>query len=268
MVAALHQPRVKRSMRGAVTAALISVSVLMTPLQADAAMAVIDGANLEQNAQQLVTAMKQLEEAKRLYAQANAMRSVLGASGGSPAGALGFGSGISSTLSGMQCLFPTMSGWSIPNGISPNFGSVCSSRRFIDQMFTLPDPKDPNSRNLVGKVDRAAILEQRQTVYREATMNGLALAYQQKNDVPQSTQRVASIAAEAANAPDIHSDLQVTNKLLVAIAEQLIAQRMVMAGLLEAVTAQQMQSVPVNFYGKEAESLVRPASNSDTPFGE
>lgn len=268
MVASLHQSRLTPRMRRILTVGAIGISLLLIPTRGDAAMAVFDGANLEQNAQQLANAIKQLEQAKKLYDQANQIRGVLGSGGASPAGALGFGSGISSTLSGMQCLFPTMSKWSIPSGITPNFGSVCSSRRFIDQMFTLPDPNDPNSRNLVGKVNRNAILEQRRTVYREATMNGLALAYQQKNDVPQSTQRVASIAAEAANAPDIHSDLQVTNKLLVAIAEQLIAQRMVMSGLLEAVTSQQLQSVPVNFTGGESESLVRPESNANTPFGE
>lgn len=267
MVAALHQSRrLTPSVRRYLRVGLVILGAASWPGRADAAMAVIDGANLEQNAQQLVTTMKQLEEAKRLYDQANAMRSVLGGAGASPAGALGFGSGISSTLSGMQCLFPTMDPWKIPSGITPNFSSVCSSRRFIDQMFTVPDPNNPDTKNLVGKVDRSAILEKRSVVYREATMNGLALAYQQKQDVPQSTQRIASIAAEAAAAPDIHSDLQVTNKLLVAIAEQLIAQRMVMAGLLEAVTAQQLQSVPVNFYGKEPESLVRPVSNA--PFGE
>lgn len=265
MVAALHQPRLTPS-RGALTAGLIGLAILLTPLRADAAMAVIDSTNLVENARQTATAIEQLAEAKRLLNQANQMRTVLGSAGSSPAGALGFGSGISSTLSGMQCLFPTMDPWKIPSGILPNFGSVCSSRRFIDQMFTVPDPSDPISRHLVGKVDRTAILEKRSVVSREATMNGLALAYQQKQDVQQSTQRVASIAAEAAAAPDIHSDLQVTNKLLVAIAEQLIAQRMIMAGLLEAVTAQQLQSVPVNFYGKEADSLVRPVSNA--PFGE
>lgn len=266
MVAAIYQPRLTPAVRRYVRLGLVILAVAGWPGRADAAMPVTDAGNLAENAQQTAKAIEMLAEAKKLLSQANQIRGVLGSVGGSSSGGLGYGAGISSSLAGMQCLFPTMSSWNVPNAITPNFGSVCSSRKFIDQMFTLPDPSNPESRHLVGKVDRAAILEKRSVVYREATMNGLALAYQQKQDVPQSTQRIASIAGEAAAAPDIHSDLQATNKLLVAIAEQLIAQRMVMAGLLEAVTAQQLQSVPVNFYGKETDSLVRPVSNA--PFGE
>lgn len=262
MATALYRIGLKRYV---LAAAVLTAAAVIAP-RADAAMAVYDAANHEAALKDLAEAMKTVKELESILGQANQIRGVLGAVGGSSSGIGGFGSGISSTISGMQCLFPTMSSWGIPRSVTPNFGSVCSSRKFIDEMFTLPDPNDPASRSRVGQVNRDTILKQRQTVYREAAMNGLALAYQQKQDVPQSTQRAQAAAAEAAAAPDIHSDLQVTNKLLVMMIEQQIATRMLTAGMLEVIAAQQIQSVPITFYGELPAAT--PASANSGQFGE
>lgn len=263
MATALSRLGVRRSLLSAAVAA----AVALLPVSARATMPTFDAANYDANMQDLAKTVQLLQQTQSLVDKAQSMSSVLGSGGASAAGALGFSSGTTSLLSGMSCLFPNMSSWSIPSGITPNFSSVCSGRKFIDSMFTLPNPNDPAQKNLVGTVNRAAILKQRHTVYREASLNGLALAYQQKQAVPQDAQRVASIAAEAAAAPDIHTDLQVTNKLLVEVLNQLLAQRMVMAGLLEAVSSKQLQSVPVNFYGDET-ALKDPGTTSTGAFGE
>lgn len=249
-------------------AVAVALAVVVGPAkESRAAMAVYDAANHEANAKNLAETIKMLSETKHILDQATRMRQALGSIGPSSFGAASFQSGIMSQLAGMQCLFPSMSGWGIPRSLTPNFGSVCSSRRFLDDLLTLGDHTEGQGqgRSRPPEINRAKVLEQRQVVYREATLNGLALAYQQKNDIPQSAQRIANIASDAAAATDLLGKTDATNRLLVVIAEQMVAQRMLLAALLESTSATNLQSVPVNFYGPGSPMLSRPVSDQ---FGE
>ena len=72
---------------------------------------------------------------------------------------------------------------------------------------------------------------------------------------------VQAIAADAAAAPDLVTKVDTTNRLLAALAEQMIGQRRLMASLLEIVAAEQLQTIPVNFSGPTAQPTFQPAGN-------
>lgn len=228
-----------------------------------AGMAVYDATNHATNAEALANTAKSLVETKRLLDQTIQMRGTLGSLGPSAFGSGGFTSGISAQLSGMQCLFPNLTLLNVPRSIVPNFGSVCSSRRFFDEMLTLDEV---DGRRRPAEITRERILTNRETMRKDATLNALSLSYQQKQDVQQSAQRVQAIAADAAAAVDLVGKVDATNRLLAALAEQLIGQRMLLASLLELTATEQLQMIPVNFSGPTAQPNFQPASG--TRFGE
>lgn len=209
-------------------------------------MAVYDATNHATNAETLANTAKSLAETQKLLNQTTQMRSTIGTLGPSSFGPGGFTSGIASQLAGMQCLFPNLNLFNVPRSISPNFGSVCSSRRFFNDMLTLDEVE---GRRRPPEITRERILSNRETMRKDATLNALSLSYQQKQDISQSAQRVQAIAADAAAAPDLVTKVDATNRLLAALAEQMIGQRMLMASLLEIVAAAQLQTIPVNFSG-------------------
>ena len=234
-------------------------------------MAVYDAANHEANAKNLAETIKILENQKKELEETLKIREVMGIAQAAQGGVTAFSGGIMSQLSAMQCLFPDLSGWGVPRAITPNFGSVCSARRFVDELLTVGDESigdgQGQQRTRPPEINRERVLQQRQMVLREAALNGLALAYQQKHETPQSAQRIASAAADAANSTTIHGDLQAVNKLLVVIAEQMVAQRMLLAALLENSAGVNLQNVPVSFFGPSPAPLSQPNGGS-YQFGE
>jgi hypothetical protein len=207
-------------------------------------MAVYDATNHQTNIQSLLNTGKTLAETQKLLGETTQMRSTLGNVGASPFGAAGFTSGISAQLSGMQCLFPNLNLFNIPRSIMPNFSSVCSSRSFFNDMLTL---EEVDGRRRPPEITRERVLSNREQMRKDAALNGLSLAYQQKQDVPQSARRIQSIAADAAAASDLVGKVDATNRLLAALAEQMIAQRMLLTGILEVTSAETLNGVPVNF---------------------
>lgn len=243
-------------MRNTLRLAFAAAIAFFAASDGHAGMAVYDATNHQTNIQTLLNTGKTLAETQRLLGEAEQMRNSLGRNGASAYGSAGFTSGLSAQLSGMQCLFPNLDLLNIPRSILPNFGSVCSSRSFFNDMLTL---EEVNGRRRPPEITRERVLSNREQMRKDAALNGLSLAYQQKQDVPQSAQRIQGIAADAAAASDLVGKVDATNRLLAALAEQLIAQRMLLAGILEVTSTETLQGVPVNFATTTGNSAPYPA---------
>lgn len=133
---------------------------------------------------------------------------------------------------------------------------MSSSRSFLDKALTLTPDKNGN----MSYGDRDAAVSRRQLAARDAAMNGYSLALSQRQQIQPALERVATSADEADAAPDVITELHSTNKLLAAIAGELVAQRSLMTAMLEITASKALQEQPVLFTNSAATSFTLPGA--------
>lgn len=221
---------------------------------ARAQMAVYDAANHVETSQTLAQALKLVDQGQQALSQLNAMKSAIGTVGG-------ISSGVSSSLRSLNgSIAPpamNLSSWSLPRDLqAPDFSSMSSSRSFLDKAIALTPDKNGN----MAYGDRDSATQRRQLAARDAAMNGYALALAQRQQIQPALERVATAADEADAAPDEIAELHQTNKLLAVIAGELVAQRSLMAAMLEMTASKALQEQPVLFTSSGATNFALPGA--------
>jgi hypothetical protein len=150
-----------------------------------------------------------------------------------------------------------LSSWSLPRDLqAPDLSSMSSSRSFLDKALSLTPDKNGN----MAYGDRDSATQRRQLAARDAAMNGYALALAQRQQIQPALERVATAADEADTAPDEIAELHQTNKLLAAIAGELVAQRSLMAAMLELTASKALQEQPVLFTSSGTTNFALPGA--------
>lgn len=252
----------KRSASWAIYATGLSVSVSVLwhfvpqpAKDAVAAMAVYDSAVHGETTKIAANTAKMASALDQILIELQKVNAVLGMPGPCSSG-LGASSGqqlasVGAVLDGQR---PQMQQWQLPNNIPLNLGNVTGARQFIQSsLFKLP----PQVSGAFQGAQRHEIERYRETARREATQGSLALAYQQKQDIPGSASRAASAGSQADSASTIKDAACAQNKLLAAILEQALAQRSLAAAQVESAGALMVNDVPIDMpqHGREFSPL-------------
>jgi len=223
-------------------------------------MAVLDSANLQQNSQNLAQAIQILAQAKAQVQQLTSLSSALGFMGASSSG---LGSPLRSLNASLAPPSMSFDGWNLPRDMqNPNFGSVTSSRDFINQSLAVVPDKHEN----IAYGERDAVVQRREAAAREAALGGYSLSLAQKLQVQPALERAATLADQATNAATVMEQQRVTNYLLAAIAGELVAQRSLMAAYLEVASTQAIKASPLLFNSTPTTTFIPGLNNG--PLGQ
>src|SRR6266568_8350996 len=229
---------------------------------ARAQMAVYDAANHAETSQTLAQTLKIFDQARQQVQQLTSVVSTLGSFGSSnTAGVLS--SSLRTVNASMSVPPMSFDSWKLPNGMqTPNLGSFGSARDFVGQAFGVTP--DKNKTLAYGSFDAAQ--RRRALAFRDAAWNGYALAIQQRQTIAPALERAAGLSDQADAAPTVIEEIRASNKLLAAIAGELVTQRAVMAAYLEIVSSQAIATAPVIFADSSATAAgLRPSNNG--PLG-
>jgi hypothetical protein len=223
-------------------------------------MAVYDAAVHADSALSLARTIDILDQARQQVQQLTSVASAMGTIG---AGTGGLASPLRSLNASLAPPAMSFDGWNLPKTMAaPNFGSMSSSRDFINQSLAVTPDKSQN----VAYGDRDSVVQRRQLAAREAALNGYSLALAQRQQIQPSLERAASLADQATAATTLMDQQRVTNSLLAAIAGELVAQRQLMSAYLEVASTQAIVASPVLFNGTTPTTYV-PGFNSG-PLGQ
>jgi hypothetical protein len=218
---------------------LLGAASALSPAQAQ--LAVLDSANLEQTSQTLAGTLRILDEAKQTVSQLTSMSSVLGTAGAASGGLAAPLRNLGASLAMPSVSFES---WNLPRELqNPNIGSFTSARDFISEALTVAPDKNKNLE--FGGVD--AVQRRRALAFRDAAANGYALAIRQRQTVQPAIERAAALADQATSAATLIDELRATNSLLAQIAGELAAQRQLAIAELELQAAQALTATPIVF---------------------
>ena len=93
------------------------------------------------------------------------------------------------------------------------------------------------------------ILQARQQVIQEASVNTLAMAAQQKQGINEMRKRIVSLSQRAEKSPNMREDLRTNNQLLSVIANELVNLRALMVHQAEIQASLAANQIPVAFNG-------------------
>lgn len=244
------------------SAIAFGVATIASVPTARAQMAVYDAANHAETSQTLAETVKLFDQAQQQVQQLTSVVSTLGSFGPSiSAGALA--SSLRTVNASMSVPPMNFDSWKLPGGLqTPNLGSFGSARDFVGQALGVTP--DKNRTLTYGDFDAAQ--RRRALAFRDAAWNGYALAIQQRQTIAPALERAAALSDQADAAPTVIEEIRASNKLLAAIAGELVAQRAVMAAYLEIVSSQAIATAPVVFTDSSA-TAAGLRSSSNGPLG-
>jgi hypothetical protein len=229
---------------------------------AHAQMAVYDAANHAETSQTLAQTIKILDETKQQVDQLTSVASTLGAFGSSSSAGV-LSSSLRTVNASMSIPPMNFDNWNLPSSMpTPNLGSFGSARDFVGQALGVTP--DKNKTLAYGDFDAAQ--RRRALAFRDAAWNGYAIALQQRQTIAPALERVAGLSDQADAAPTVIEEIRASNKLLAAIAGELVAQRAVMTAYLEIASSQAIATAPVIFTDSSA-TAAGLRSSSNGPLG-
>jgi hypothetical protein len=228
---------------------------------ARAQMAVYDAANHAETSQTLAETLKIFDQARQQVQQLTSVVTSLGSAGSSStAGVLSSSlRTINASMSVPPMSFDT---WKLPDGMQPNLGSFDMARDFVGQALGVT----PGTNRTLAYGDFDAAQRRRALAFHDAAWNAYALAIQQRQTIAPALERAAGLSDQADAAPTIIEEIRASNKLLAAIAGELVAQRSIMAAYLEVVSSQAIATAPVVFTDAAGTAAGLPPS-SNAPLG-
>lgn len=206
-------------------------------------------------------AVRQLEELQKQYAQLQRMYTTLG-----QGGVIGrdFGGGLlreSARLSGIAL---DVEGWDVPRDFTIGALSAVDSGTDALQEVLSAIPDELGSYD-GAETNRAR--DRRTRIHEDAAYHAMALAFSERNALPQAVGRASTLASEAQTSVDLHSDLVAANKLQVATLENMIAIRATLAALLELQGSESLRAAPMIVRG-QADPIAAGSAGGDYRLGE
>lgn len=255
-------------LRVAGAAALSAVAALCLAAPARAQMAVYDAAVHAETSQNLARTIDLLNTTNQQLQQVTSLSSVMG-----KIGAAASNSGLATTLRTLdQAMAPprlSFSGWDLPRELQqPNLGTMSAATDFVQKsLLASPDPKTQTYQ--YGDLEAAK--QRRILAFQNAAADGYALALQQRSGIQAAFERVASLDEQATSAQTVIDEIRVTNRLLAAIAGELVAQRELTAARLAVASSDAMATQPVLFTSPVSASATASgarASGDNGPLGQ
>lgn len=228
--------RMKTYRIAAVVAAAIAIASMVRP--AGAAMAVIDSSNLAKNAETAATTAKQLVEIKNVLEAAKGILGGVGGKGNPIQSAFQMGSGGPGGLLGVSYgtagFYPKMDNLNLPKSLGvPNLSNVQGAIEFVRRALEKVNPSDKFS-------TKAEIAQRRGRVAYDSAFDNYAVALHHKQTAADASTRVSALASQARQATDLRQDTQANTSILLAILEELIGIRSLLAAQLEDRAATRM----------------------------
>lgn len=233
--------------------------------EAWAAMSVIDHANLDRNTKILAESKQQSQQLKEILGRQKEIENQLGAlrrGHGDAGGILGviqdllkIGAGtplgVSRAQDTLKPRFAKVEGkevWADPNGApsaedpEADFTTLDSSRAFVDeQLITVRSGRLP---------DTTAVDRRRDLVYEDAVATSLALALQNRESAASAAERLRRLAEDAARAETAREDANAQKAIELAILDELMALRGLMAAQLALGAARDLRGERLAFSPK------------------
>lgn len=142
----------------------------------------------------------------------------------------------------------------------PN-GGPAEIRAFLDKTtIAWADPKNPPTALMRQHAEQRRI-----AALTDASFNALSIGLAERGRSAQSAAQLGALAADASNSVDLRNDVAVTNKILLQIGAELVAQRQILAALLESEGAKGVRETPVTF-GRVSYDT-GPAGSASGPLG-
>lgn len=248
-----------KTYRIAVVAAAALAACMVRP--ADAAMAVIDSSNLAKNAETAATTAKQLIEIKNVLEAAKGILGGVGGKGNPIQSAFQMGSGGPGGLLGVSYgtagFYPKMDNLNLPKSLGvPNLSNVQGAIEFVRRALEKVNPSDKFT-------TLATLEERRERVAYDSAFDNYAVALHHKQTAADASTRVSALANQARLATDLRQDTQANTSILLAILEELIGIRSLLAGQLEDQTVTRIRAIRATYPGSGEPKI----GSAFQPFG-
>lgn len=187
-------------------------------------------------------AVKQLEEARKILAEAQKHSAILGAVGKVQRG--DYIGGAQSFLRSTAGIAAKLEEWNLEHGQTPpEDGGPAEMRSFLEETTIIwNDPAKPPTAE-----DRQTVETRRLSALADGALNALSIGLAERGRAGQAASRLTMLAVEASNSVDLRSDVATTNKILLQLGTELVAQRQILAALLEYEGARGVRETPVTF---------------------